>query len=50
MIDCESGNFRNLCFVQLFQDFFGDFIKNQEAKGRGADAKKTIKIWREVVK
>jgi TRAP-type C4-dicarboxylate transport system substrate-binding protein len=31
-------------------DFFGDFIKNQEAKGRGADAKKTIKIWREVVK
>ena len=31
-------------------DFFGDFIKDQEAKGRGADAKKTIKIWREVVK
>ena len=31
-------------------DFFGDFIKNQDAKGRGADAKKTIEIWREVVK
>lgn len=31
-------------------DFFGDFIKGQEAKGRGADAKKTIMIWREVVK
>lgn len=31
-------------------DFFGDFIKDQESKGRGADARKTIKIWREVVK
>ena len=30
-------------------DFFGDFIKAQEAKGRGADARKTIAIWREVV-
>jgi len=31
-------------------DFFGDFIKDQEGKGRGADAKKTIMIWREIVK
>jgi len=31
-------------------DFFGDFIKGQEAKGRGEAAKKMIKIWREVVK
>ena len=31
-------------------DFFGDFIKDQDAKGRGSDARKTIKIWREVVK
>ena len=31
-------------------DFFGDFIKAQTAAGRGDDAKKTIKIWREVVK
>ena len=31
-------------------DFFGDFIKDQEAKGRGDDARKTIEIWREVVK
>ena len=31
-------------------DFFADFIKNQEAKGRGAAARETIRIWREVVK
>ena len=31
-------------------DFFADFIKNQKAAGRGADAEKTIMIWREVVK
>ena len=31
-------------------DFFGDFIKAQTAAGKGADAKKTIKIWREVVR
>ena len=31
-------------------DFFGDFIKDMDAKGRGDDARKTIKIWREVVK
>ena len=31
-------------------DFFGDFIKGQDAKGRGDAAKKTIMIWREVVK
>jgi TRAP-type C4-dicarboxylate transport system substrate-binding protein len=31
-------------------DFFGDFIKDQTAAGRGEDAKKTIKIWREIVK
>jgi TRAP-type C4-dicarboxylate transport system substrate-binding protein len=31
-------------------DFFGDFIKDQTAAGRGEGAKKTIKIWREVVK
>ncbi len=31
-------------------DFFADFIKGQEAKGRGEAAKKTIAIWREVVK
>ncbi len=31
-------------------DFFGDFIKDMEAKGRGDDARKTIAIWREVVK
>ncbi len=31
-------------------DFFGNFIKDQEAKGRGEAAKKMIKIWREVVK
>ena len=31
-------------------DFFGDFVKAQTAAGRGDDAKKTIKIWREVVK
>ncbi|MBT3659238.1 MAG: hypothetical protein HN540_05620, partial [Rhodospirillaceae bacterium] len=31
-------------------DFFGDFIKDQDAKGRGDAAKKTIMIWREVVK
>jgi len=30
-------------------DFFGAFIEDQEAKGRGDDAKKTIEIWREVV-
>ena len=31
-------------------DFFGDFIKAQTAAGKGADAEKTIKIWREVVR
>ncbi len=30
-------------------DFFGDFIKDMTELGRGADAEKTIQIWREVV-
>jgi TRAP-type C4-dicarboxylate transport system substrate-binding protein len=30
-------------------DFFGDFIAEQEKLGRGDDARKTIKIWNEVV-
>ncbi len=30
-------------------DFFADFIANQEAKGRGDAARKTIMIWNEVV-
>ena len=30
-------------------DFFGDFIADQEALGRGDAARKTIEIWREVV-
>jgi len=33
---------------KLNPDFFGDFIKEMSAKGRGEDAKKTIKIWKEV--
>ncbi len=31
-------------------NFFGDFIKNQDKPGRGDAARKTIKIWRDVVK
>ncbi len=30
-------------------DFFADFIAEQEALGRGDDARKTIEIWNEVV-
>ena len=33
---------------ELNPDFFGDFIKEMEAKGKGDDARKTIKIWNEV--
>ncbi|MGI9465231.1 MAG: C4-dicarboxylate TRAP transporter substrate-binding protein [Aestuariivirgaceae bacterium] len=33
---------------ELNPDFFGDFIKEMDAKGRGEDAAKTIKIWKEV--
>ncbi len=29
-------------------DFFGDFIADMAEKGRGADAEKTIKIWKEI--
>lgn len=32
----------------LNPDFFGNFIKEMEAKGKGDDARKTIKIWKEV--
>ena len=30
-------------------DFFGDFIAGQEQAGKGADARKMVAIWREVV-
>jgi len=30
-------------------DFFADFISNQEKAGKGADARKMIAIWKEVV-
>ena len=30
-------------------DFFGDFIEDMKAAGRGDDAMKTIEVWREVV-
>jgi len=33
---------------ELNPDFFADFIKEMEGKGRGDDARKTIKIWKEV--
>lgn len=33
---------------QMNPDFFANFIKDMEAKGRGDDARKTIKIWKEV--
>ena len=33
---------------ELNPDFFADFIKEMEAKGKGDDARKTIKIWNEV--
>jgi TRAP-type C4-dicarboxylate transport system substrate-binding protein len=33
---------------ELNPDFFGDFIKEMEGLGKGDDARKTIKIWKEV--
>ena len=33
---------------ELNPDFFGDFIKEMEALGKGDDARKTIAIWKEV--
>ena len=33
---------------ELIPDFFGDFIKDMEAKGKGDAARKMIEIWKEV--
>lgn len=33
---------------EMNPDFFADFIKEMEGKGMGDDARKTIKIWKEV--
>jgi TRAP-type C4-dicarboxylate transport system substrate-binding protein len=33
----------------VLPDFFADFISNQEKAGKGADARKMVAIWKEVV-
>ena len=41
--DAEKGKWRD-----ANPDFFGDFIKDLEAAGKGDDARKMIDIWRDV--
>ena len=33
---------------ELNPDFFGDFIKDMDTKGKGDAARKMIEIWKEV--
>jgi TRAP-type C4-dicarboxylate transport system substrate-binding protein len=42
--DAEKTKWR-----QALPDFFGDFIATQEKEGRGADARKMVEIWKDVL-